>query len=200
MRAEQNPKNRIVLLIAAVFISLTALVQSVAFLTRSITADNVLSFGSVKIQIIETTLDASGKEIEVSDGETLNITKDSDISRIVRLKNVGNHPLFARISLDLIGEKADGSTFTIENMVSCRLNEIDWLHQDGWYYYKKVLEPNITTEELMTKIIFDIDAITRDYPGESFTLHINAQAVQSENNNADILKAFGWPEEQEAKK
>ncbi|MFN6432311.1 hypothetical protein EUCA11A_39990 [Eubacterium callanderi] len=193
-------KKRKILLVAVMAIGLVTLVRTSAFFTRGTITDNVLTFGNARVTLLETTLDASGNEVELSGEESFDITQASDMSRIVRLKNTGHRPVFARISLKLESEKNDGTTAVIKNRASYQTNETDWVYEDGWYYYKKVLEPDITTEELMTKVIFDIDKITQEYPGEKLKLKIEAQAVQSEYNHPEVLKAAGWPEEGEATK
>ena len=165
-----------------------------AFFTSQVVTDNILTFGDLKLAIRQTTLGPSGSEVPVSQGSSFNITTQNTVSRILRVENVGSHPMYVRVAIHMEGSTAQGSTFDASAMVSYQLNEDAWLYQDGWYYYKQPLAPDETTEELMTQVIFaDISTISQQYPGSRFDMQVDAQAVQSENNAPDALSASGWP-------
>lgn len=180
-----------VLLAAALLFCAAA--ATTAFWRGQITTENILTFGSLKLALRQTTL--SGQtELPVTDQTPFNITSHNGVSRIVRVENLCDHPMYVRVSLKMAGATANGVTFDAGGLVSYAINDEDWAYENGWYYYKTALGPHTTSEELMTKVIFDdISKITSDYPGGSFDLTVNAQAVQSENNAADPRSASGWP-------
>ena len=68
-----NKKN-IILILLIIVIALLSIALVTAFITRSTTAKNVITFGSIKMQLIETTLDENNQEIEVKDNDILDIT------------------------------------------------------------------------------------------------------------------------------
>ena len=74
------------------------------------------------------------------------------------------------------------------------INNSDWTESDGWYYYNHAaLTANEETNTLMTKIMFDHTKLN-DVAGYELTLHIQAEAVQSENNGDTVWQAVGWPD------
>ena len=102
--------------------------------------------------------------------------------------------MFVRVSLDMEGTDRNGEMIdNADALAGYTWNQTDWTYSDGWYYYKRVLEPGSETKELMTEVMFDIDRISAEYPGGNFKLDISAQGVQSKNNEDEALKAVGWP-------
>lgn len=189
-------KRTIILFIfIAAVLALCLTNATTAFLTRQTTADNILTFGSLQLALRQTTLTPGGEEVSVTQDSAFDITSHSAVSRILRVENTGEHPMYVRVALHMVGTTADGKTFDTQNLVSYQLNEADWVYRDGWYHYKQVLTPHETTNALMTQVIFqNINSITQTYPGSQFDLDVDAQAVQSENNTTDVLSVTGWPE------
>jgi len=186
-------KKTYIVVILLIIASMCLITTTIAFITRSIIAENIITFGNLKMQLIETTLDENNVEREVVNNEILDITNHSNVSRIVKIKNMGNHEFFARISLGIIGIDENNEEFNANKLVSYNLNTEDWVYRDGWYYYKKIIKGNETTSNLITEINFDINNITINYPGGKFKFDINAEVVQAENNANDVLDAVGWP-------
>lgn len=168
---------------------------TIAFTTRQATANNVLTFGNLKLALRQTTLSPTGEEIPYNEQESFNITTHNTVSRIVRVENVGDHPMYVRIALSMNGTRADGTAFDTDDLVQYNINDTDWVYRDGWYYYRHALEAQQTTRPLLTEVEFDGNGvITAGGPDSSMDLQIDAQAVQSENNAAAVLDASGWPQ------
>ena len=188
-------KKSIIATLLIIVIGLVAIASVIAYITRSTIAKNVITFGSLKIGLLETTLDEKGQELEVEDNEILNITYKPKVSRIVKIKNLGKHEFYTRVSLDIIGTDANENEFNANQLVSYGLNTDDWVYKDGWYYYKKIVKQNEITSNLITKVNFDVNNITSNYPNGKFKLDIKAEAVQAENNAENVLDVLGWPSE-----
>ena len=62
-------KNRKRVVMGLFLILCLGIFSSSAFLIRKIKTDNVITFGNVKVQLINHTLDENGKEVEVKDGK-----------------------------------------------------------------------------------------------------------------------------------
>ena len=183
-----NKKSkRIVIVLFLILLALAGL--SYSFVIKSTTNSNIIKFGSLKLKLIETTL-VDGEEKEVNDGYE-DVLKPV-ASRMVRVKNVGKHPMYLRFSLNTYVITNDEKT-SLGNLVSYDVNETDYIYKDGWYYYKKVLLPNETTENLITKIIFDVDNIKQQYENGRLNFDVDVGAVQSENNADNVLEVEGWP-------
>ena len=56
------------------------------------------------------------------------------VSRIIKVKNLGNHEFFLRISLDMIGIDENNNEFDANNLIKYDVNTEDWIYNDGWYY------------------------------------------------------------------
>ena len=167
--------------------------SSSAFLIRKIKTDNVITFGNVKVQLINHTLDENGKEVEVKDGKE-ELLKYEDVSRIIKVKNVCNHSVYVRVKLNTTGKK-NQEIFPAEDYVNYKFADEKWREKDGWIYYTDVLEPNKTTEDLMRGIEFDVNRLTSEYAGSDIEFKAEVQAVQSENNSKNVFAVEGWPEE-----
>lgn len=179
------------LIIIAFFIFVIA---TIAFRIYSKTTNNVISFGNIKMQLLQTTLNENNEEINLNNDENINITHNSTISRRLKVKNLGKHEFFLRISLEMTGIDKNNQEFNANNLVTYDINFDDWIYKDGWYYYKNIVKENETTNNLITKINFDINNIISEYPKSKFKFYAKAQAVQAENNAVNVLDVVGWPE------
>lgn len=53
--------------------------------------------------------------------------------------------------------------------------------EDGWYYYEDILDPQETTGNIIEEVIFDGAEMDNDYQGATFTLKVEAEAIQATN-------------------
>lgn len=179
-------KNKILVFILLCIIVASAL-ATFAFITRKTDAESIITFGNLKLKLhLYEILD--DKKTEVKPDDEISILKMNDLSRILSVENVGNHPMYVRVSL---------KTYTLEkkeidNVISINAKG-NWVYQDGYYYYNKVLNPQDVTSELMDKIEFNTDIINSEYSGKTISLKIEVEAVQSEHNSDNVLDALGWP-------
>ena len=183
---------KIIILLLSI-ICLLIMATTVAFITREKVANNILTFGNIKMQLLQTTLDKNNMEKCINDDESFDIMHNSTVSRMIRVKNLGKHDFFLRISLKMMGKDKNNNEFDAYNLVTYDINTEDWIYREGWYYYKTIVKQGETTSNLITKIMFDIDNITSNYPNGNFKFDVDAQAVQSENNAKDVLSVEGWP-------
>lgn len=182
---------------AAALVAVLLVMQTVSFVTRSTDARNTVVFGGVGVELVETALDASGNEAVVPDGADEDISDDGRCSRIVRVRNTQDHPVFVRVSLSMTGTDLQGAVVPAGDAVSYVFANPAWKDGgDGWYYYDAVLEPGRTTPPLITEISFDVQRIRDRYQSGTLKLDIDAGAVQSENNAQSALDAEGWPQEE----
>ena len=95
---EITPHNqkRTLPLAALALVALLCICGAIAYTVGTVPADNVLSFGSVKVRVCEYTLDRQGREVPFEPdarGEYPETKASSNgISRIVRLQNAGAQP------------------------------------------------------------------------------------------------------------
>lgn len=164
---------------------------TLAFTTRTRTVDNTLAFGSVDTRIIQTTLDGQGDERTV-DATVPDVLHDGTASRITRVRNTGNQPVWVRVRPQATGDDADGGTVTLTpDDYICPMGE-GWTDgHDGWWYYETALDADETTTPATTTIRFTNEGISKT--GGRIRFDIESQAVQTANNADTALGARGWP-------
>ena len=111
---ETSPQNqkRTLTLAALALAALLCVCGALAYTVGTTPADNVISFGSVKVRVCEYTLDEQGREVPFEPdvrGEYPDTKASSDgISRIVRLQNAGAQPEYVRARLSMKAVGPDG--------------------------------------------------------------------------------------------
>ena len=183
-------KKSLVVLVMLCLITLISVTY--AYIVRESNTSSIITFGSLKMELIETTI-KDGKEVRVANNDDMDISNTNTVSRIVKVKNIGNHPMFVRVSLNIKGKTKNKENIDTSNIISMNIKD-NWVYKDGYYYYGKVLKPDEVTSELIDEIIFNNNYILQNYKGSKFSLDIKAEAVQSEHNKDNVLEAVGWPE------
>ena len=111
------------------------------------------------------------------------------------MENVCTHPFYLRVKI-VYG--IDSQVLPVGECFKLNIDEENWQFVDGWYYYKGIVEPGMTTPDVFSKVEIVGNKMDNAYLGKTLTLTIEAHAVQSENNpveGTDTFKASGWPEE-----
>ena len=150
------------------------------------TARNVITSGGVDIALLEYTADGTAYP-----SEPVVIMPGDVVSKQVMVQNIGNSPAFLRVKLT---PGVNDAALSADDCIQMELDLTNWTYRDGYYYYNRILQPGQTTPALLTQVTFVGDKITNAYLGKLFSLNVAAQAVQSEHNGTDPLKALGWPE------
>ena len=151
---------------------------------------NTFIAGTVEIELH----DEDGQGAVFSPNGITNVNPGDEYGKVVYVENTGSKAVYVRVKLSpawtkrtaplpLQVEGVDMATFPIVGT--------DWvLHTDGYYYYKNPLagaaagEPNPVTTHLIEKVKFAGAAMTNDYQGATFTLKVEAEAIQASNGAA----------------
>ncbi len=182
------------ILIAALIVCLLAVAAygTLAYFTSEDTTENIIKSGNLKVKLIETEIDDNGEEIPYVN-EKIGIMPGTTISKIVKAENVGRHDAYVRIRLTNVITLADGTEDNDENgYVKYSIDEENWTYADGWYYYNTALEAGKTSEALLSEVIFSIETDNL-YQDSVLSINVELQAVQVQNNGADVFEAAGWP-------
>ena len=163
-----------------------------AYFTYDEKATNVITAGNIKIELQEWTVTEAGIA-RVSNGEEVDVLPGIEVSRIVKVKNIGMKTAWIRVSVEKSLTLAENVSGTADaSLVSYDLNTDYWMEKDGYYYYKEELEPGEITENLFTKVIFS-PAMNDMYQQSKAIIDVSAQATQFVNNGTDVFEAAGWP-------
>lgn len=162
-----------------------------AYFTHEETATNVITSGSIKVELQEWSDTGNGLvPFEDTDG----VMPGMEVSKIVQIKNVGGQAAWIRVSADKAIQLAGGVEGEVDlSLISYDLNTEFWAEKDGFYYYNTILQPNEVTEPLFTKVIFSA-TMSNMYQNSKAVIDVTAQAAQVANNGTSALDAAGWPE------
>ena len=159
---------------------------TMAYFTGWDTAHNVITSGSVDIELVEKT--AEGKDFEDVEG----VMPGQAVSKIVYVTNTGASDAFVRIKLELkVDLEGEGEVNPAH--IQLNLNTDDWTEKDGYYYYNGILAPGKSTEPLFTEVTFSGE-MGNVYQNSVTSLDVQAYATQVANNGDSALTAQGWPE------
>lgn len=163
-----------------------------AYFTHEQTATNVITSGSIKVELQEWSDTGNGLiPFEDIDG----VMPGTEVSKIVQVKNVGGQAAWIRVSADKAIHLAEGVNGDVDlSLISYDLNTAFWTEKDGFYYYNTMLYPNKVTEPLFTKVIFSA-TMSNMYQNSKAVIKIDAQATQVANNGTCALDAAGWSED-----
>lgn len=180
------------LIIVSIMVLLLCTLTTTAFLSSGGVADNIITFGNLRLQLVNHTINAEGNEVPVEQSnEKLTGT---EVSRIIKVRNVCENPMYIRVKIEFKGEDKQG-VFQANQYVSLMQSENGWVQAGDWFYYNKVLESEKETTNLLDGLQFDLDRLMTEHAGSSIDFSVYAQAVQSKHNGTSAEKAQGWPQE-----
>ena len=163
--------------------------DTVAYYTVTGTARNVITFGDIPMQVIETT--TAGTEFPE---EGVYVMPGDVVSKIVKVANLSDHPFYVRIKLV---KAIDGSALSPEECMAIETDTEHWtLGEDGYYYYNKAVSPHSETEPLFREVQIVGEKVDKDSIGSILTVTVKTFVVQSENNGDTPFEAVGWPTEE----
>ena len=180
-------KRKILILSVLVICLAMIAAGSLAYYTADTKAHNVITTGSVDIELNEWANEERTEKFENQTG----VMPGKDVTKIVEVKNVGTGSAWVCVQMfvDVYAENGEGLP---PEPVKLDINDTDWTYQDGYYYYNKPLAPGATTEPLFTTVSFD-EQMGNEYQNAKAKIDITAIAVQSANNGETVLEATGWP-------
>ena len=183
-----------IIITTLVFIILTVLIFSTsAYYTDSIASlGNKIETGTVDIELREMRINETSDQKEAYTGP-VSVMPGVSVSKIVTAYNAGDLPAYIRIRIEKWFELAQ-NTELIDGtaLIDLELNTINWEARDGYYYYRSPLAPNAETEPLFTYVTFSAE-MGDDYEGSLAHIKVTMDAVQSNENGADVFAADGWP-------
>ena len=175
--------------------------QTFAFFTDSKSADSSKIIpGALDISLIEV---ASGGSFTLS-AEPIKMMPAGVYSYGgVGAKNTGTIPVYIRFKVEktIIRSEHEISPGW-ESLIDCNFGASDgslpeaqrdlWVYHEGYYYYKIALAPGEQTTTLFDKVLFS-PGMGNEFENSSIEFHVICESVQSDNNAADPIDAWGWP-------
>lgn len=180
-----------VLATSAICIAIAA-TGTLSYFTASGTARNVITSGSVEIQLNETSRLENGELVPFEDQH--GIMPGRQVSKIVTVANTGDNATYVRLQLNAdISLCNDQHEEVDTSLINLDLNTTDWTQKDGMFYYNNPLAPGEETKPLFTTVTFSKD-MGNMYQNSTAAINVVAQATQVAHNGDSALTAAGWPE------
>ena len=179
-------KKKIAVLAAIVCCLMLVAGGTLAYFTAEETAFNVITTGNLEMTLIDV--------YDAEDGK--NVVPDTEVSKVVSVKNDGDVSFWTRVKLDKIITPAEGveAELVFDEYISLDIDTDNWTYADGYYYYNHALKPGETAEVLFTTVFFAPE-MGNEYMNADMEINVTAEAVQSRNNGERVLDAAGWPNE-----
>lgn len=183
MYKSRKKKNMIKLSGIALLAALTVGIGSTSAVIRhQINLKNEISTDTVIVEVEEDLKDEN--------------PNDNVKPKMVKFENSGSADVFLRVAYSeawSTAEGADGEKELLSNKMPDSDRDVaskviiaeNWeLGEDGWYYYKKVLPANGTTENFMENVdFFNIEnleePLKNTYKDAEYEIHFQAEAVQA---------------------
>lgn len=195
-------KKKFALTAVIIFVLASAGYSTYAYMTASKTAQNIITAGTVEIELndgFEEPSEESGGLYTLS--EKIRVMPSSDVERTLSVTNIGKNACYVRVKFLTEFKSAYEGHPTLPSVgfVTLSLNNKDWIFDEdsGYWYYKTPLQSGITTENLLELIHFE-EKMGNEYQNATFNLSVSAQAVQAANNSytspGSVKNVKGWPD------
>lgn len=158
-------------------ICITAIGSVYAWSKLSASVTNKINTPTIDVEVIE----------EFDEQTTVDWYQPVD--KKVQFKNIGTAPIFIRVSYvelwrntnnQVLSSIVNGQEIVKKNWTDAWKNE--WIDgNDGWFYYKKILQPNNLCSKILTSLEFDssnLGNLTDIYGNASYSLKFVSEAVQ----------------------
>ena len=173
-----------------------------AYFTAKDTAHNVITTGSVDIEVVEKQ-EKDGVLVDYPVQPITGVMPGATVSKIVTVKNTGAGEAWVRVQLersftlspDAPEALPEGEEADLE-LLQLTINEAAWVKIGDWYYCRQPLAPGASTEALLREVSFAPE-MGNAYQGCTANVTVTAQAVQVKNNplpaGGDHSQIPGWP-------
>ena len=153
---------------------------------------NRFTAGTVEIKLHDVGgYDDDKNEVPFTPNGIPNVNPGDEYLKIVYVENTGSKAVYVRVYLTPAWTDPEGASLPLKAgdpsvpMATFPLLDNGWfLHTDGYYYYKDPVAPGASTAYLIDGVEFAGAAMTNDYQGATFTLKVEAEAIQASNGAA----------------
>lgn len=183
-------KKKIAIIAGIVILLAIIATGTMAFVSESDIAHNVITSSAVKVSVVET-MRKDGKEITYVDPADPLVPGDN-VSKIVRVRNEDAES-YIRVKVTITAAK-DKKTWTPDpDEIGITMNTKAWTEKDGYWYCNTPVAEDALTEPLFQQVALNGAKMGNEYQGAAIDISIKAQGVQTANNGTSALTAKGWP-------
>lgn len=189
-------KKKIATIALVAAVAAIAVGGTLAFYTAEETAHNVITTGGIDIELVEKHVLPSGETVDFP-GEVFNVCPGVDVSKIVRVHNVGPSEAWVRASVTF--QVFDVNKAPLPAQLDDGTPVLGYTVLDGWaqgadgrYYCNAPLQPGAQTLPLISAVTFDV-RVGNEYQNATAVVEVKVDAVQTANNGGTVAQAQGWP-------
>ena len=199
-------KKKVLLLASLAICAAIVASGTLAYFTTEETAHNVITTGSVGIELVEKTKDDSGTEIDFPAEGISGVMPGTSVSKIVSVKNDGEAVAWIRIWVNTaISDEEKQVCLPLEievggetiPVITLDTDGEKWTYEEGYYYYNEPVAPGASTGTLFETVKFAPE-MGNEYQNCKVLIDVAAEAVQTANNpipdGGDVTDVKGWPE------
>jgi len=179
--------KKIIAIAAAIILAAIAVTgATLAWFTAEDTATNVLTTGKIGISILE-----NGEVQEEGLAFTGVMPGDTKDKAVTVKTDADSANAWIRAKVEISwGE----DSLLLPSMILIEYNDTNWTAgTDGWYYYKTEVVANTETASLFSTVKLSTEA-GNTYAGQTATINVIAEAVQSAHNGNSAQDALSWTE------
>jgi len=162
---------------------------TLAFGTKELKTDNIITTGKIKAKVISKTLNDKKEEVDF-DGENIVTVPGKTQAWKLSVLNDGDRDAYVRVRI--VKTITNGKEQLDSSLLVFNVDEESWEYKNGYYYYKKALAPNVETPLLFDGVKLDENA-ANTYQESIASATIEVETTQVANNGATPLEAQGWP-------
>lgn len=191
-------KKVLIVTVLLIALLLTAVGGTLAYYTAEGRARNVITTGTIGVEVTETCLNEAGEEVLYPE-EPVDIMPGVSVSKIVRITAAADSAqCWVRAKVEVVIRDASGAEMPHTEEELAQIMTVDaggesWTERDGWFYYAEAVEGGETTDVLMREVAFSGPNMTNRYQGGIVEILVTAQAVQTAHNGTAAVDAV-WTE------
>lgn len=184
------------LFIAAIVICLSLITGGTyAYYTTSDTARNVITSGSIDVNVVEQQL-VNGT-LQPYPSQPIPVMPATTVSKIVSARST-EQAAWVRMNYTVTVYDADDKVLEVpaeelNRVIGIAPDTTNWTQKDGWWYYNTAIKSGETTKPLFEEVVFSGPYMDNKYQLCTVVIDVTAQAVQQANNGKTVLEALGWP-------
>jgi alternate signal-mediated exported protein len=205
---KKKKKTKRALISTIIFECVTVLLfsaQTFAYFNQTINSDtNKIASGNLNVELIEMQSTQEGETVYMNPMEIMPAT---EVSKIVRVENAGDLPIYVRIKIEKTINKDESTlpdnwedliscNFKLDNNLTTDVKEGLWTYHNGYYYYILPIEAGSTSVPLFDVVSFSAE-MGNEFINSEMHLTITCQATQANGNADNVIDAVGWPPEVE---
>jgi len=158
------------------------------FTAAAVPVTNTFKAGTVEIELHDVQTGDNEEEITFPTAGISNVNPGDEYEKIVYVENTGTKAVYVRVKLTPAWMKGESSlplqVGSVDMATFPIVGDKWFLHTDGWYYYKDPVASLNSTQHLIEEVKFAGAAMTNDYQDATFTLKVEAEAIQASNGAA----------------